>query len=197
MEEALGWLGKIFDAIISFFPHCTVLPKRKIALRHGPTGEVKVIKPKRSSGGGFIVWWPLIHLLEEVVIARQVLEIPPGDPITSNDGITYAVGGVLVYEVIDPIVYAVDNEDADAAIAPIAGRAFRNAIALSNKEQILDMDIEEVDQDLTKELKDLLEETFGIKVQAAYLTTKAPASAHVLLGCGKNNSAILPLIDDE
>lgn len=160
LGDLLHWLGNLL-------PRWQLLRSTEAGVRFGRRGNVLLKGPR-------IVWWlPCVQDLETVPVARQVIDLEPQTLMTS-DNQTIIAGGVIVYTITDLEKYLVENYDAESSIEEVACAALRDAIVTKELGEIQKNNRKTVDNDLTRQAKDHLEE-FGIEVERMRLTNFSTA----------------------
>lgn len=172
MDAVLGWLGDVFRALLSFFPHLFVIP-----VTHGGVKYVwgKEVKPVHHDNGifktGVHFYWPAVTKVEIVPIKRQTNNLPPQYLLT-KDGKSVGLSGIVIYEVFDVVSLLSKTWDHDQTINDYALAAFRDVISKSLIEDISN-GAPELDRKFTRLLRGRLKD-FGVKVIRVAISDFAP-----------------------
>lgn len=164
METALGWLGQVFNAILSCFPHVLIVRATHggVAWRRGK--RIKALQP------GLHIYWPLTTEIEVMATARQTGNIP-SQVLTTADGKKAVVGVVVVYRINDVVkAFGETNWDVDSTVNDISQAAVVKSIAKYDYKEILGMiGAGTFDTVLTDETRKELGK-FGVAIQQCKLT---------------------------
>lgn len=101
MDSALGWIGQLIEWLGRFFPRWFLLDATEGAVKYvGSFGKapLQVI----ACGPGIHWYWPVTSSVVNYPTSRQTDNMP-AQTFATRDDKTIAVGGLLVYEVIDVV----------------------------------------------------------------------------------------------
>lgn len=172
MDAALGWIGELVRAMASVVPRLVLVRKTEQAVKF-VRGNAKVVGP------GLHVWWPVTTEVDVQPVVRQVMELPPQTLLTT-DGVSVAVGGVVIYSITNLYAYLVENYDASESLNEAAQAGIRNAVVSMSLEDLQETRVK-LDKKLTRAVGRAVQD-FGVDVEAARLTTLAPANVLSLVG---------------
>jgi regulator of protease activity HflC (stomatin/prohibitin superfamily) len=174
MNQALSFISDIWEFITSLFPHLEIVP----ATHSG----VKFVRGKNivEVSAGMVWYWPIVTELETVPIVRQVAKLDT-QTLTTKDGFSVIVGGLIVYYVDDPIVFLTENDDADTSVDDACLTAIRDVVQTSTWDELRSTYRAVVDKKLTKEAGESLD-IFGVTVERARLTELAKTKVISLVG---------------
>jgi len=178
VESIFGWLGQIFDAILSFIPRLVIVRATNNAVkwRHGK--KAIPVKP------GLVWYWPLVTELDHQVVARQTLNLP-NQNLTTADDIPVALSGFVVYTIHD-VVLAVGekNYDVDDTLSDLAQAAIVEEVLSLTYEELREGAAggrdSEVNESLTQNLAEQLLE-FGVRVERAGLMNFTKARVYRII----------------
>lgn len=173
MGAAFAWIGEIAKFFGSFFPRLLIVKSSHRAVKYVCGHKRVLLQP------GVHVYWPIVTEIEVCAVVRQVLNLPT-QLLETEDGHTVAVGGLIVYEIVDAETFLADNENAYEALDDVATGAIRKVI-VSTKLQELRSGRAKLDGRLTRETQKLLSD-FGVRVMYARLTDFARVRALHLSG---------------
>lgn len=177
-------LGQMVGVLLRFVP-------RPVNVRHTHKaikfkwGKVKIIEP------GWRWWWPITTEVDLHVVVSQPLGLAPQTLMTS-DGQSIVVGGVTLYHVIDLHAYAVENHDADEAMAEVAGSAIRDVVVSKTLAALQESDGR---KDINRTLLALAKlelERYGVEVEYFKLTDLSTCRVQNLIG----SAVALPILDE-
>lgn len=179
MAEAFGWLGRIFEFLIDLFPRLAICRANHagVKFKHGKT--VKEIQP------GLFWYWPLVSEITLIPTARQTLNLP-AQKLTTKDGVTVSVEGVVVYHVRNVKQALVDTWDHDDTISDVALKALVRCVCARKFEAFVPQLVEgEIEKELTAACHDELK-PFGVRVAQFFVSdyTRCTVFAHVGGGQG-------------
>jgi len=168
-----------------WFPRWLVItrPERAIKFRRGKT--VRVLNPgvrwywppfTEIDGPFPVVWQPMatstLHLMDK-------------------DNTPVSAQGFVVFRVVDPIKYRVDNHDTDDCIDDVVGAAIRDVITNRTIAEVQGNSRKTTDNALTREAAGALDD-FGVEVKYVRLTTFTTSKMLSVLG-----DVQAPTIEDE
>ena len=165
MESAFGWLGRIIEGLISFFPKPFIVRKTHRGVRFRYGNDVRVIEP------GFHFCWPLVTEVTLYPVVRQTVNLD-SQTLCTKDGKVVGVAGVVIYKINnieDFLTITYDGEDTirDMALASIAEVITTNDLAY------LQANREAVHKKLINSLRSNLA-PFGVGVNKVTLTDLFP-----------------------
>lgn len=172
MDAALGWIGELVRAMASVVPRLVLVRKTEQAVKF-IRGSAKVVGP------GLHVFWPVTTEVDVVPVVRQVMELAPQTLLTT-DAVPVVVGGVVIYAITDLHAYLVENFDASESLSEAAQAGIRNAVVSLSLDDLQEARVK-LDRKLTRAVGRAVKE-FGVEVEAARLTTLAPANVLSLVG---------------
>jgi regulator of protease activity HflC (stomatin/prohibitin superfamily) len=122
MDAALGWLGHLVEWFGRFVPRLEVVPTTHAG--------IKFVYGKRAIAcpAGLHVYWPLVTRWDCYATARQTANLPAQD-ITTADGRSIAVSGVITYEIVDVLAIYAHAWDPENTVKDIAVSAFGEVLA--------------------------------------------------------------------
>ena len=165
LEQAFGWIGAIAQWLGQWFPRWIVVPPYGAGAKF-PGGKRTV-----RFGPGITWYWPATTTVLRCNTSRVVLNLQP-QRLTTSDGFTVEVGGVVTYQVVDPVKFLVDThvaEDAidDACLAGIRRIVTRRAFKALQEGQ------SDLDDALTNSVARGVEKDFGVRVLSVRLSDLA------------------------
>ncbi len=171
----LGWLGDFIQFVFSFVPRIKIVRCNQLGVRLVRGEAASKVEP------GVWWYWPWCTEIVELCVARQSFLVPP-IAVESADGEKLSIACAVVYQIVDPIRYWVENFDADSNMAEVAMAGLRE-IAQAHKSPELSGGTQE-DTRLGAKLarrmgKDL--EPFGVEVIACRPTDQVRLDAAVRL----------------
>jgi regulator of protease activity HflC (stomatin/prohibitin superfamily) len=167
MESAFAWLRDIADWLGRFVPRWEVVPTTH--------GWVKWVRGSKviTGGAGVVWWWPVTTRLMDYPVVRQTTPLP-SQVITTMDEKTIAVGGLLVYEIVDLEKILAHTYDPEDTIKDIAASSLHDVLAKMTWEQLRTAG-RQLDTKLKNEAKKDLED-YGVRVIKFTLLTLAPCT---------------------
>lgn len=168
MDAALGWIGELVAWLVAWLPHLVLVRKTERAIKfiRGRTVEI---------GPGLHFYWPITTEVEVHPVVRQVLPLGV-QTLTTEDGATVIVDGVLAFTISDLTLFKVENWEAEDSVSDLSQAGIRKAIVGRTFEQIQKARAD-VDNLLSKEAQKLLQ-PLGVSVE--YLRIVSFARATVL-----------------
>jgi len=184
MDAALGWLGKVFDAILTLFPHREI-----IRITH----KGVIFKGKRILVKGPGVHWycPLWSEIVTYPVVRQSNNLPSQN-LTTKDLIPVTVSGVVFYKIHNieqALARQWDLEDniKDIALGVIADCITGNEFEYINKSRNTLNGL--ITEELQKELR-----IYGVTIIKAKLTDFA--KTHVVSVVTDSTTQYVPSIKE-
>lgn len=160
VSALLGWLGDFVRWLCSFVPRYRIVRIDQLGVRYVRGRPAERVEP------GVWWYWPWCTEIDEVYSARQSFLVPP-ITVEASDGVRIAIGCAVVYRIVDPIKYRVENFDADTNMGEVAMAGLRE-IATSHASKDLSACTQEgtrLGDKLARRMgKDL--EPFGVEVLA-------------------------------
>lgn len=117
----LGWLGDFVQFVFSFVPRIRVVRCDQLAVRCVGGDAATRVDP------GIHWYWPWCTEIEAVYASRQSILVPP-ITVETKDGERVAVGCAVVYRIVDPIRYRIENFDADSNMGEVAMAGLREIV---------------------------------------------------------------------
>jgi regulator of protease activity HflC (stomatin/prohibitin superfamily) len=163
----LAWIGYLIEWLASWLPRPELVQSNECWVRFGPW--------KTKAAQGPAVPWsiPALQEISSTSTARQVLDTAP-QTLTTADGASVAVAATVLYRVVDPQKFLVENYEAEDAVADVCEIAVWDLVTGLPFEALLANDRKTTQKRLTKEVSRRLEE-LGCVVEYARLTNMAKA----------------------
>jgi regulator of protease activity HflC (stomatin/prohibitin superfamily) len=168
MDAAFAWLSDLVSWLGQFFPRWTILKTTH--------GGVKFVRGSRvvKCGPGIHWYWPATTVFEEHPTARQSVNLK-SQTITTLDGKTVIVGGLIVFEIHDIEAILAHTWDPDETIADITLGAIHDVCSARAWSDIQEQQRSGLlDRDLRREARKVLD-TYGVRVLRLTLTDLAQA----------------------
>lgn len=162
LDSALGWIGKLADFFGSLFPRLLIVQASHRAVKYVRGHTVVALD------AGLHWYWPVVTTVETCAVVRQVLNMPT-QLLETQDGVPVAVGGMVEYEISDPIRFLAECENGYEAIANVATGAIRKVVTALDYD---DRDEAGMDEHLTKAVRADLR-VYGVRVRRARLSDMA------------------------
>ena len=182
MDSALQWINDLARWFARLIPHWRVVTEAQAGVAF-VRGKAQLIEP------GIFWWWPAwteIHIQE---VVRQTLNLPP-QSLMSRDGKQFAVSGIVVYEIVDPLTAFVKVQDLDEAIKDMALASIKSVFWGWTLEQMYEK-AGELDEVLCGQCRENLS-GWGVKVHKIFLSDLSDAIVVRHLG-GADSPMIFPL----
>lgn len=149
-------ISQCLNFLISFLPRYTIIKTTHEGVKFVHGNDIHKLTCQNGIwGSGIHVYWPLVTEVIQAPIKRQSTRLEK-QILTTLDGHTVLVTGILVYEVFDIVSLLTETWDYDDTIKDYATVAIMDAITSNIFEEITSID-------LSEELKKNLE-PFGINV---------------------------------
>ena len=179
----LNWLGDLVQAALRFVPRIMIVRSthRGVAFVRGK--NVRVINP------GLYIYWPLITECIVCVVVRQSIDLPT-QILTTKDGLSVVVSGVVIYAISDIEVALTEQWDHDETIRVLSQAAIRNVVC-SQDCAYLNQNRTQVENRLKTALSRELS-PYGVSIIDSKLTDLARANVLALAGNG-NGANITPV----
>lgn len=170
----LSWLSETMNALRSFFPRREIVRNTHKGVKWSLWRRPREVKP------GVRWYWPLITDMEVIPTARQTLGLAVQN-LTTKDGKTVVVGGVVVYSIRDVLLAIGEkNYDVDDTVAEISRAAIVTVVSKWNLQ-----DPGNIETELTKECRRRLRQ-FGVSVHRAALAEFCEPTPLSLIGIPEN-----------
>jgi len=191
MEGALAWIGQIAEWIGRFFPRVIVLPTTLggVKFKAHIFPKLRKIEPmtvEACGPGGVFVYWPFLTAWDTYPMAGQTDDLR-SQIITTTDGRTIAVGGMVTYEVTDIALLLTARYSPMKAISDICLTAIHDECCRMSWDELR---AEQAKGTLATRLKNRANralEPLGVKVTKLQLTDLAPARVlKVIQSVGKD-----------
>lgn len=137
-------------------------------------------KHVKEFGPGLVFWWPFLTSMLTCPTVRQVLEIKP-QTVTTDDGKTVIVAGVVTYRVTNVVAYLAENFEAETSVDEAVSACLREVIVDRSWDKIQDNNRKSIDTALTKSAAELVE-CYGIAIERVRLTSLAQATVINVVG---------------
>lgn len=165
----MTWLTNFFDVLLSIIPRLYHVPVNKGGVLYGRNGKVKELLP------GNRWWWPVLHSIETYPINRTTLRLP-AQRLTNNLKASWAMRGIINYEVEDVVWAFVETYDIEDVIGDEAMCAI--ADKFSEREHWKLKDLNRAIAQLTKSRL----EKYGVKVLKFRLVEYTPTRVISIFG---------------
>lgn len=100
MGAALGWIGELVQWFSQFFPRLTWVPPTHGAITFTRGKKVRVYGPGLAGRWWWPMWWPFWTEMHTYPVVRQTHDMA-SQTLTTVDGETITVAGVIVYRIDD------------------------------------------------------------------------------------------------
>lgn len=171
MESALAWIGQLAEWVGRFIPRLVILIPSLGAVKY--TGTRKGMRV-RACEPGLHVYWPLVTVWDVYPTVRQTDDLRT-QTITTADGKTIAVGGLITYEVYDLLKLLPTTFEPAKAISEITLTSIHDVLARMTWEE---MCAEQRKGTLETKLRNAAKrqlDDYGVRVLRVQLTDMAPA----------------------
>lgn len=176
IDSALGWIGAIADWVGKFFPRWKVVePTQAVVKVIGWSWRKRNRTGTRVVGqtSGIAVWWPVVTEVSIVPVARQANNLQV-QTITTVDGKTFMVAGMIVYSIHDPVTLVSTVYDPDDTVMDIALSCVHDACIQHDAESLLAASHSgKLDREMRSEAVKQLK-GYGVTVVKLALTDLAP-----------------------
>jgi len=186
VDQALGWIGAIAEWLGKFFPRWIVLEPTQAAVKVTAwewrrlinRGDVKpTISAKEC---GIVFWWPAVTVLTVYPVARQANNLQ-AQTIVTKDNKTFAVAGMIVFHIHDPLTLITTVFDPDDTIRDIALSAIHDACIQHDSESLLETARSgKLDREMRSESYKQLKR-YGVTVEKVTLTDLSPCRVYRLV----------------
>jgi regulator of protease activity HflC (stomatin/prohibitin superfamily) len=167
MEGAFAWVGAAVEWFGRFFPRWVIVETT--------AGAVKFIKGSRvvALGPGLHWYWPATTEFTVYPTARQAVNLRT-QTITTTDDKTIAVGGLIVYEIVDIEAIVARTYDPEETIRDIALSAIHDVVCKCAWDDLkVAQRNGELDRELRRETRKELDK-YGVRILKTTLTDMAP-----------------------
>lgn len=172
--EAFSWLGQIIESLGSIIPRLLIVraTHRGIAWTRGK--HVRELKP------GIHIYWPIITDVEQVVAARQTLNLPTQVLMTKCRQ-QIVVGCLIVYRLSDVILAIGErNYDVDATVSDVTQAAIVEVCSSSTLDELQAGIATTIEKKLTKTTRKRLRQ-FGVAVHRCAVTDFSTCRTYKLI----------------
>lgn len=167
-------LGQLMQTILRFVPRVWFCPSYVAGVLFVRGKNIRPFKP------GMVCWWPFWTSMLTCTTVRQVMEIS-AQTMTTADGKSVIIAGVVVYHITDPTKYLTENFEAEHNVDEAVAACLRSVVIDRTWDEIQANNRNTTDRALTKEAGEMLDE-FGITVERVRLTSFAQAKVINLIG---------------
>lgn len=167
MDAAFGWISAIFEWLGKWIPRILIVDTVHAA--------VKFVWGKNAVplGPGWYLWWPISTQVTLYPIARQAADLK-AQTITTHDGRTVIVGGLLVYEISDVLAAVATTYEPEETAKAIVLSAIHDVCAQYSWNELQEhLRSGKLGREMRAEAKKDLDR-YGIKVLSLTLTDLAP-----------------------
>lgn len=178
MDAALGWLGTIVEALLQFIPRLKIIRATHEGVRWRRGKHPIRMKP------GLHVWWPLTTEIEEIVIARQTINLA-GQTLETKDNKQVVAETYCVYRIYD-VVKAIGekNYDVDSTICDITQAAVVEFV-MSHTLEELKAGVSDSESRISKKLTAIVRKRlrqYGVSILRCGFTDFATAKVYRMIG---------------
>lgn len=164
MESALGWVGQLAEWFAMWIPRWVLVTSPEQAIKFSRGKDAQVLNP-----GVNWYWPPFTEIDGPFPVVWQPMNVSTLH-LMDRDGQPVSARGFVVFRVVDPIKYRVDNHDADECIDDVVGAAIRDVITSKSIKEVQGNSRKTTDNALTGAARKALED-FGVEVKYVRLTT--------------------------
>jgi hypothetical protein len=162
MESVFGWLGQIFEALLSCFPRRIIVEPVYQLVKVKWDGSVE------AKGAGVRWYFPLLTSAELVAVERQSLDDIKKIHFLSEEGIPFFADAACIYTVTDVILFSTKNYDTLDTIRESLSASIFTLLSGKPFEALRDMD--KINQEITSAV-DIDLEGFGIELEMVRLSS--------------------------
>jgi len=174
MDAALAWIGQLVEFFGRFFPRLLLLNTTEGAVKFVRGSRPVLLEP------GLHFYWPLVTEVKAWVVARQSVNLS-AQTITTKDGKVLAVGGLLIFRIVDAMPLIAHTWNADATVRDISAGVIHDVCSQSEWGELqMAKNDGTLNRALKRELRRRLSR-FGVKVLDATLTDFAPCRVYKLI----------------
>lgn len=161
MGDVLGWIGQIFEWILSIFPRIVIVRSTSRAVCFS-RGKYPILwKP------GLHWYIPLISEYEEHEVVRQTKTLPK-QLLTTTDGVIIGINGLVIYTISDILTLFTETSDWSDVIRDHSIEIISNIISNSSSEKLRTQYFELKEEILTELKADLKE--YGVEIKRVSFT---------------------------
>lgn len=175
-------LGNCLETIIKLLPRLIII--------RATCGGVKWVHGKKvvGLGPGLHVYWPIVSIVEQIVTARQTLNLPT-QVLTTKDRRSVVVGGLVVYRIVD-VVQAIGerNFDVDDTARDVCMAALMEVVSDMTFDELLG-NPKDVSIKLKRQARKSLRR-FGVGVVNAFLTDLSQCRTYRFIGDGDQRTPL-------
>ena len=177
MESALGWIGSLFETIISLLPHLGLCKVTHGGLKFKRAGKVSEIRP------GLYWYWPVVTEIALIPVVRQTLNLPT-QILTTRDSQSIIVSGVVVYVIRNVRQALADSWDHDDTIEDLALATLSRYVLGHTFDEIISAQTDgSIEEALTKTCRDDLT-SFGVTARKFFVSDLARTKVLAISGGG-------------
>lgn len=174
MDGAFGWIGGMIEWFGKWIPRFQIVDTTH--------GAVKFVWGKNvvPLGPGWHWWWPISTQLTVYPTARQAVNLQ-AQTITTQDGKTILIGGVLVYEITDIEAAVAYTYEPEETAKTIVLAAIHDCVTQYTWAELLSEHRSgKLGREMRAEAKKTLDK-YGVRVLALTLTDLAPVRIYKLV----------------
>lgn len=194
LQALFGPLLSLIDFLTGCFPHLLVVQRNELGVRYPAGAEPMELRPEHYSCPAWLanillripwrrarrlamlqgvhVYFPVVEEVTKHHTARMVLNVEPIVVETEDEEpLSFAVGLVLTYRIVDVLAFEVGYYDADESLAELAEGALRKLVLRSTAAELRDHR-QSIDDKLATNCRAILEDV-GVEVISARLTEQA------------------------
>jgi regulator of protease activity HflC (stomatin/prohibitin superfamily) len=172
--EAFAWIGDIIQALGKFIPRLILIRATHRGIRWRRGHSVHAMDP------GLHIYWPVITDVEQIVVARQTLNLPT-QVLMTKDRHQIVVGCLIVYRIKDVILAVGErNFDVDSTVSDVTQAAIVEVCSGRTLSQLQDGIASDVEAALTKTTRKRLRQ-FGVFVQRCAVTDFSTCRTYKLI----------------
>lgn len=182
MDAALGWIGQIWDFLVSLVPHMGLMPKTHGGVKFKRRGRVQLVEP------GLYWFWPIVTDVVAIPVKRQTLSLET-QTLTTKDDYTVSVSATIVYEIRDVVKALSENWDIDDTVGDIAQKSVLGVVIDRTFEDLRAAISDEVPKEIRDKCKKDLRQ-YGVLVKDAFLSSCCVVTAY------HNTGSSLPFLEE-
>lgn len=182
MESLFSWLSNLINFFGQFIPRLRICRKNFKGVKYVRGKNTVIIEP------GLFVYWPLTTEYELVPTATQILNLSVQSLLT-KDNETIICDGCVCYKVVDVEKFLVDNYDSAECINQLALASIREVLIQYDYSSFNSFR-DDIENSLTSQARDLIEEQLGVKINYVKLVSLSPAKVINLVGGLTNSNSI-------
>lgn len=180
METALAWFGQLFETILSFIPHIKIVRCTHAGVKFR-AGRYAI--PMKHDNGlfytGIHFYWPITTDIEVILVKQQTINLIP-QYLSTSDGVSVGVSGIIVYEVKDVTTLLTEYPDYADTINDLSLAAIKHTVNDMTYDELIGKQ-KYVDKNLTDTLRSQLK-NLGISVFRVTLTDCTKCRVYALWG---------------